>query len=194
MKRILILCGITLLCLTACSTENKPVDPTMLLNARFTGITYTDELGNIIGPRDSDDWHLYPGDVYQWQSLKPMDIDTAEGSILPSGYDVGPAYPNPFNGAISVLRFATPAATPVVVRIVNQEGRVVYTENRVFEAGAHDITWAPGIAWQNPEGTPQDYPDGIYRVYYLFDVPGGGYYSGWGDVWLTHGNGWWTGY
>lgn len=193
MRNILFLLVATALIAASCSTDNKPVDPTMMLNSRYTGITFTDETGTIIGPVDLDDWNLYPGDIAMWALAKPVSSDD-EKKILPDGYGVGAAYPNPFNGSISLLRIMTPAATPIEIRIVNQDGQVVFSDDLYLEAGAHEYTWSPGIAWQNPEGGSRvEYPDGIYRVYYSIDIPGGGPYSGYGDIWLTHTEPWWWG-
>lgn len=194
MTKVFIIACVALIFVAACSTENKPVDPTMMINARYTGITFTDVVGNVIGPVDADDWNLYPSNSIPEPSYKPVTGDAGNNTILPNGYGIGAAFPNPFNGQISLIRIMTPAATPISIRVIDQEDREVFYDARVLEAGEHEFTWSPGIAWR-PEGSEyREIPDGIYRVLYTIVPPGSKPFSGHGDVWLTHSdNEWWQG-
>ncbi len=193
MRAIFIIAGAVLILLAACSTENKPVDPTIMINARYTGITFTDAVGNVIGPVDSDDWNIYPSNSLPGPSYKPVGGDAGNNAILPNGYGIGAAFPNPFNGQISLLRLTVPAASPVVIQIVNQENQTVFLDAFVAPAGNHEFTWSPGIAWVPQGQHATEIPDGIYRVLYTIDPPGMGTLTGHGDIWLTHGDGWWLG-
>lgn len=187
--KICILCLAALLCLAACGTDNKPVDPTMMKGV-YRGITYTDESGMILGPIDGDDWQL----ALTVQPPSAEVVSPKPSGVVPGLYRVYAAYPNPFNGVVTALTIDLVARSIIIVKIVDSEGMNVYQEAGVYDAGTWEFTWFD----HNWAGLA--YPDGVYRVFYYvksdddwgFDDGIG--YTGYGDIWLTHSeNQWWTG-
>ncbi len=116
---------------------DSPVDPT-LLRRGISGITYTDESGNLIGAVDHQDW------------LTPL-------VAMP------PAFPNPTSDTIH-FRLGSGAPQPgpartirVILILVNDEGRELQTH--VFQI-RNDIQTVFDLSLS-------DYPDGMYRIRYV---------------------------
>ena len=151
------------LAISGCSGDNI-IDPT-LLGETFTGITYTNEIGEIVGAVDSTDWNLTQSPVF------PRD----SGSILlPSKFAVQPAFPNPFSASIK-FKLELPIATEYSLRIFSSDGKQVHSISGLSDAGVVAI-----------EFSAERFPDGVYRVVYkLRTLPRYGDLSGHGDIWKT---------
>jgi hypothetical protein len=163
--RIILIAGIGLL--IGCSSGDK-FDPT-LFNEGFTGITYTNELGEIIGPVDENDWNLYVGGPHYFYYNA---VDKA-ADIIPDSFGSGYAYPNPTDGQ-TTFRFAVPVYTKFGMVIINEKRQVLKSINEEFEAGEHELTW------DMRDDRGNKLLPGIYRVIYEFR--GGAHLSGYGDV------------
>lgn len=167
MKYLASILGIVAFSLAGCSHDG-PFDPT-LLNDGFTGITYTNEFGEIIGPVDPDDWQLYAGPPDYPIAFKGNVI----AAILPEGFETAAAYPNPSNSQIS-FTFAFSEAVEWSLKIINDNYVAVRTISGYSEAGIAVITW--DLCDENGNKLPDD----IYRAVYDF-----GSCSGYGDVWIS---------
>jgi hypothetical protein len=76
-------------------------------------------------------------------------VDTPQ----PQTFKLYPAYPNPFN-SIAKISYELPVPGPVQIEIYNLLGQRVSTlQNKMVEAGRHEITWNAG-----------DLPSGIYFI------------------------------
>lgn len=152
-------CGIivSILVISGCSGDNI-IDPT-LFSETFTGITYTNEIGEIVGAVDSTDWNLTQSPVF------PRD----SGSILlPSKFAVQPAFPNPFSASIK-FKLELPIATEYSLRIFSSDGKQV-----------HRISGASGPGVVTLQFSVGGISDGIYRVEYQLLT-----FTGKGDIWKT---------
>jgi len=74
-----------------------------------------------------------PGGIYK---------RTREGSnqILITEFDVENPYPNPFNPSVTIP-FGIPAKGLVKFEIFDLQGRLVYSESKIFESGKHEFQW-----------------------------------------------------
>lgn len=167
MKYILSTVAILTLCLLGCSSDSGPFDPT-LFKSPYSGITYTDENGDLIGPVDSGDWQLAWGASPGGTPIR---------KLVPTSMRAFPAYPNPFSNS-TVLSFTIAYATEIRLWIKGEAHQLVRSYLVQNEAGMHEFVWDG----KNDQG--EQVPDGIYRVYYEIgtDDP----LSGFGDIWLTH--------
>ncbi len=190
MKFTLLVVIIGILALAACSTENKPVDPTAIKDTPFSGITFTDLHGSINGPVDTDDWRLYVGDIF---ADSPSGNGAHNSSSILSTTRVSEVFPNPFNGHIILFDYTVLENTKLTIRIISQELIQIYSNEWLLEPGNHIIPWSPEIDWVPPFEETINPPDGTYRVCYTMNSPNIGIRSGYGDIWLTHGESWWLG-
>ncbi|MDX1548349.1 MAG: T9SS type A sorting domain-containing protein, partial [Rhodothermales bacterium] len=82
-----------------------------------------------------------------------------EDGAAPPGYELAPAYPNPFS-AEATIRFGLPAAGPVRLAVYDARGRrVAVLAEGVLPAGRYRVRWQPGTL-----------PDGVY----LYRLDAGG--------------------
>jgi len=66
------------------------------------------------------------------------------GDIIPSGYALRPAFPNPFNPS-TTLQFELPTDSAISLQIYDISGRLVEElVNDVYSAGVHSVTWDAG--------------------------------------------------
>lgn len=75
-------------------------DNSLMSELFYSGITETDEVGNLIGNFDQDDWRFPPASN---SPLSPL-----------TSYAMWPAYPNPTNRFFT-FRYAIPEASSIVV-------------------------------------------------------------------------------
>ena len=152
-----------LICLSLCvlvSCSGKGVaDPTYLFDG-YTGITYTNEIGENVGPIDSNDWRV-SDDTREYQ-----DSGTP---ILPSEFAVRPAFPNPFNPQFNLL-LEFPIASSYSITVLDFEGRTIRSISGEADAGAFSILI--DLRYERA---------GVYRVLYAFSG-----LNGYGDVWLDN--------
>jgi hypothetical protein len=140
-----------------------------LVNDGFRGITYTNVEGTIVGPIDTNDWTLSFGDTWNLmpRAHHAFDIDSV-AAVIPTAFKVGPAYPNPTDGAFS-MEIAFPAAGAYSIMVIDDNYRILGQLSGEAEAGVETINWVIN----------EDVPSDIYRV--LYNVNG---LSGYGDVWI----------
>ena len=63
------------------------------------------------------------------------------GEEIPTGFELGANYPNPFN-AETVIPFGVPKASPVRIEVYDVLGRRVATLlDEIVAAGRHEVTW-----------------------------------------------------
>ena len=110
-------------------------------NGDFSGITVTNEVGDIISI-DTDDWGC-SDTIYQPKSnIRPQDI-------VPTVFCFGPAYPNPSTGPVNIS-IEVPVVTSTRVWLTDGRDFTVELLNDTLEAGVYDIVWdgsgaGPGI-------------------------------------------------
>ncbi len=79
-----------------------------------------------------------------WSTTDFVGVDddrTPRGSMLPTGPQLLPAYPNPFNES-TLIRYQLPDATLVTIRIFSTSGQLVETlVNSGMSAGYHRVPW-----------------------------------------------------
>ncbi len=174
----------------ACTNENT-FDPTAIKSDGFRGITYTNEVGDIVGPVDKTDWRFHPGySQYEYLpqltniEISPTACDSIpiDGrSVLPYRYAIRPASPNPFEYCTAVI-IELPTATNYSVVIINENQQIVYDQKGYQEAGYFRFVWT-GIDRFGNEAT-----DGIYRVIFVIEVQNNIgddiNIGGFGDIWL----------
>lgn len=151
-----------LICLSLCvlvsCSGNGIADPTFLFDG-YTGITYTNNLGEYNGPIDPDDWQASSGSR-EYQNSGP--------EILPTEFIVRPAFPNPSDDLFTLL-FVFPTATPYSIAVLDFSGRVI--ESFSGESPAVGIHVQINLSSEKED---------VYRVFYAF-----GNLSGYGDLWLV---------
>ncbi len=144
------------------------MDPT-LVNKGFQGITYTNEEGIIIGPIDKNDWTISAGNP--WNLMRPAHHafeGSSDAAVVPEGFEISPAYPNPNDGAF-LIEIAFPVAASYSIIVIDDNYRILGQLSGEAEAGVETIYWVVG----------EDVPPDIYRVLYTIDG-----LSGYGDVWI----------
>ncbi len=70
---------------------------------------------------------------------------------MPLTYEVGTAYPNPFNSTVS-LNFALPGDGQVTIAVFSVEGREIFRTGRYYRAGYHRFTWDTHMAGELGSG------------------------------------------
>jgi hypothetical protein len=81
------------------------------------------------------------GNVWRFRTFSDGAEDRLAG-MLPSKFQVGPAYPNPFNATITIP-FALPQAGPVTAALYDVNGRqVAEIAHGLFAAGSHAVQWS----------------------------------------------------
>lgn len=178
MKNLLFVCILSSL-LLSCSgnapSENIYLFDSSYFSDGFHGVTLTDESGNIIGNYDADDWNLYYGRsifAYAMTTDNNQKKDPPiNAKLIPSGYDLSTAYPNPSDGVFS-FEIAVPAASQILVTIADKDLNIVYQIEPYIEAGITSFTLL-----LNDINNPY-YQRNIYRVF--VDINGS--ITGYGDV------------
>ncbi|MEZ5357566.1 MAG: hypothetical protein R3F48_01965 [Candidatus Zixiibacteriota bacterium] len=169
------------LLLAACSTKG-PFDPTSV-NSKYTGVTRTDEQGNILGEPDERDWNLYYGDVTKLALESEVKMAACKEASV-EGVWLYPARPNYFNGLTIALAFYAINDFTGTVSIYNTDGFVVKSFYLDSRDDYRACNWKVSSNRDFSEGD-STMPDGMYRVCYVFDVEGIGKLSGYGDILLT---------
>jgi len=99
---------------------------------------------------------LQPNTVYYWQvlthnpvaetnsaawSFTTEGLAADDGAIIPSQYELGPVYPNPFNAEVTIS-YALPATGGISLKVYDVMGReVAILANGLHAAGRHSIMW-----------------------------------------------------
>lgn len=74
---------------------------------------------------------------------RPTGTSAEDGTALPEAFSMSEAWPNPFRDRVSIT-FALPKASDVRVTVFDVLGRpVAVLTDRLYTAGAHEITWEP---------------------------------------------------
>lgn len=74
------------------------------------------------------------------EEVEEITTEVASSPQLPARFEVGNAYPNPFNSE-TTLSFAVSAAGLLNLELSDLRGRVVRDWSGRFEAGRHSLTW-----------------------------------------------------
>jgi hypothetical protein len=165
-----------------CSNEDKFVDVSYLKDG-FSGITYTDEDGDIIGPVDETDWNFYDGPINLQYSLKNSGVDR----LPPTRLDIRPAYPNPSAGPFKLLILYNRDVTSGYVQVYNNDMMLIY------ECEIKSFLYSTKVLIPNKDLFGNTLPEGVYRVYYSVTLPGHlRTFSGHGDIMVVHGRDWWN--
>ena len=104
-------------------------------------------------------WNLYRGNSYRTGSYHDINlaIDDNETSI-PLLFNIGNAYPNPFNPSTS-LHISLPDDDLLKVNIYNILGQeIAVLTNQVYRAGEYTLKWNGETSQSEPAGT------GIYII------------------------------
>ncbi len=96
----------------------------------------------------STHWDSYPDgdrDGAYWlvaADIQPTGADVGPGPGLSEGLRLGPGFPNPFHGLVS-MTYSLPVAGPVILEVFDVAGRRVRTlcGGVVQEAGLHRVCW-----------------------------------------------------
>lgn len=167
MRHGILLLGALLATVIGCAGDDDHDGLTVLMLEQcvFKGITFTDYEGNIIGPVDPTDWQIYAASFDPGLSSVPK--------VLPDGFGVEPAYPNP-SDAFS-LRLVLPERSTIEITIQDNDFRTVRHIEFIHDAGMV-LYYLVGH-----DDLGRKLPCGIYRVRYRFKEHG---LAGYGDVWL----------
>lgn len=142
----------------------------------FTGITATDQSGNLLGPIDSSDWNvneIFPAavnDLFNFPDT--LSYVNADSSALYVS-----CYPNPFQNNF-ILRFdcSNPAVAKIVVIDSLQSVKLRLSYSVATQGQSMYFDFSDTSIHLNE----------LYRIYYrLYDAPGHHFASGHGDI-LKH--------
>lgn len=180
MRLIIFIMAILLSMVINCS-DRGPFDPTRYLDG-YSGITYTDTAGNIIGSVDKSDWGVRAYDSPDFRILHLGGFRRQRCRLLDcETFFANPAFPNP-SDSVFRLEFGLsnfPGAISFVIK--DQEGRIVYDIFRNVVGGLQKFNWQP------VDDNGRKLPYGIYRVFYcLYIGPENDlipHYYGYGDLW-----------
>ena len=179
MKKLLLYSIILTSIIVGCSDKEGVIFDWTLANDGFQGITYTGSDGTILGPVDPDDWRVFEGSPIFMISKENTNKPSADNidKVLPTSFQLHPAYPNPSNSEI-VLSFDLPVASPWRITIIDDN----YNTIRMFEDNSE-----AGIVvttWDGRDQFGRKVSGDVYRVVYEFfwtSSPVWGY----GDIWMT---------
>jgi hypothetical protein len=170
----------TIIVLLACS---KGVVDLTYNNEVFRGITYTDSLGNIVGPVDSSDWQI--SDMPINYAYRVSSGIAGEGWPYPIKCYNGPAYPNPTAHSVDI-HFYLPIANHFRAVIINENQQVVARFKKDW------LLWGFSIYWHLNDLNDRRVPPGMYRMIYQLsnaeNCDSGYTYSGYGDIWVIDKN------
>ncbi|OGU54047.1 MAG: hypothetical protein A2V66_08140 [Ignavibacteria bacterium RBG_13_36_8] len=168
-----ILCIIFLFLIQSCK-ENQTTE----FGNIFSGITNTDENGNILSS-DSDDWK----NDYNWEyngiylsqkdSIEVFPPPQSQTDVYPSNFYVYPAYPNPVSSGCNI-EFGLPTFCEVFIIIINQSNNIIAKLMLRYTSGVHVIRF-DGSSLNND----------TYRCIYRFEDKLTGEYgifNGHGDI------------
>jgi hypothetical protein len=156
---------VILLIISSCE---KGADPT-IFSEPFSGITYTNAEGEIIGPVDEEDWNYGCCNWYSRWCPNTYPIDGVH--LLPECYFVMPAYPNPSNNVSSIV-IGMPVTSDWSVSVIHESRRIA------FDTSGHDEAGYLGITIPLKE---KEFQYGIYRVNINI-----GRFKASGDIWYTN--------
>ncbi|RMF08527.1 MAG: T9SS C-terminal target domain-containing protein [Candidatus Neomarinimicrobiota bacterium] len=97
---------------------------------------------------DPDQW------ILRTVNYIPMGND---GNNLPTAWEVGPAYPNPFNGAV-VVPYSVRTTTELDISILDITGREWVTTTRRLRPGSYQFRW------NGKTGDGRELPGGVYLI------------------------------
>ncbi len=137
-------------------TCKKSTDPVVSLCSPFTDITETDEVGQVIGNTDTDDWQ--------------------NSGVLRSLY----AYPNPCN-PVCTIKFNLTEMAVIKITVNNKPERIISNLwVDTLNVGYYSISWNA----MNDSG--EILPDCIYRVCFSATTNAGVTYKTYGDIEIKH--------
>lgn len=104
--------------------------------------------------------------LHVWQ-VNSVTTSVPDGHIRPTGFDLQPNFPNPFNAATQI-RYQLPLATSVTLKIFNLQGQCVRTLIQETQpAGLH------AIVWDGADEQGQTVAAGLYFCH----ISGGGFFA-----------------
>ncbi|NUQ82818.1 MAG: hypothetical protein HUU10_14530 [Bacteroidetes bacterium] len=145
------------LSISFCSDDNDESNGTN----NFTGITYTNEIGEMVGNIDSTDWKLFV-------------VHRPGISVPPNAPNISqphPAYPNPTTSVVSCpIDIGENSILTMVVK--NNQGKILQNlyNHQQFGVGFYDV-----------QVDLVSYENGVYRIEYEL-VVGSKVYKSFGDV------------
>ena len=81
------------------------------------------------------------GEVPTWSDNGLFMVSSLSQVVIPEAYSLSQAYPNPFNPT-TILSFAIPVDSKVILSIYNMQGREVSTLiDANMDAGYHSVVW-----------------------------------------------------
>lgn len=142
---------------------DKPTKPVI-----FSGITITDEYGNVLA-WDPGDWCTYSS----FKSSGKLPVPHPKLSDIPKSFNLAPAYPNPTSDSVTIP-FALPLNIKVKLWIMNRFGQnvTVLVDSTVY-AGYRSAVW------HLQDSHSRRVSSGIYKA--VFEA--GGFVCD-GDIWV----------
>ena len=137
-----------------CDGSNAPEE---LIEVKDKLFRVPDPWGNYIAVDSSGVWiACYGGIVVRWEPPSRPFVEEMEAR--PSGYELYPVYPNPFNSIVNIL-FSLGVSGDVRIGVYDVLGREVrvLVEGRVGE-GVHRVFW------DGRDGVGRDVASGVYLV------------------------------
>jgi hypothetical protein len=133
------------------------------LNGNIMGYLLTDDPFAIDSLRSGNNTIALELVSYDHLPLDPPAADSVQVTYTPSAVQsreaplptepyLAPAYPNPFNSALTI-RYALPRTAPIRLEVFDTNGRLTATlKNGLSEAGSHSVTWqcpdcGSGVYW-----------------------------------------------
>ena len=107
------------------------------------GTSYLEIDGEVVLDLDESEYYGLSPDIgaFEYCPTQDCDDDLSNEEILPTSYNLSPAYPNPFN-PVTNIEFSVPHYDKVSISIYDISGRLVTTlANGYFNPGHHSITW-----------------------------------------------------
>ncbi len=150
-------------------TEDKEI-----ISADFSGITETDNQGNVIGKIDNTDWQLddewseKEEAIFNLTSNKTVEQDA---SYLEDDIIINYAYPNPCDNYV-IITFSFSPGTLLQLALVNNDFELIYYYTADYTESLIYVDLSE-LDLQN---------NTIYRFYYQFVRPGSTTYKGHGDI------------
>ncbi len=141
-SKYVFLAGLVLIAAVAAGAAPWRALPPCLIG-KWTGITVTNEVGDIVGPEDPNDWGCLSGGASS-HAVTPQDV----GPIPPpTSTCLLPAFPNP-TSASTRLRFTLPSASQVSLVVYGKKGNGPHGALPVrtlvsgeMPAGVHTVVW-----------------------------------------------------
>ena len=138
----------------------------------FSRITETNEIGESIGAVDSDDW----GCSNNLSSGKT----TKGGPLLPEGFVIYAAYPNPTNG-VTTIRYDLPEESHVTIKIYKSNMGSVSLVRTLANYSTQSAGFR-AIQWDGQNDNGHKVMPGIYRCVMTININEYTYFECYGDI------------